>query len=54
MDKLLKLKLDMVYKDIPLKEAKQLFSELKSQESKEDNYIPKIKKKVKITIPAPK
>jgi hypothetical protein len=44
----------MVYKDIPLKEARQLFNELKSEELKEDNYIPKIKRKLKITIPASK
>jgi hypothetical protein len=44
----------MVYKDIPLKEARQLFNELKSEETKEDDYIPKIKRKSKITIPAPK
>ena len=44
----------MVYKDIPLKEARELFNELKSEEVKEDNFIPKIKKRYKITIPAPK
>lgn len=44
----------MVYKDIPLKEARELFNDFKSEQYKEDNYIPKIKKRSKISIPAPK
>lgn len=39
----------MVYKDMPLEEARRLFEELKEREPPKD-YIPHIKVKPKITI----
>jgi len=51
MDRLLKLKLEMVYKDFPVEQARPLFEELKTSTLPKDN-IPRIVARPKIKIPA--
>jgi hypothetical protein len=47
MDKLLKLKLEMVYKDFPLEQARQHYDEIKSKTVEKP-----VKVKRKLRIPA--
>ena len=47
MDKFLKLKLEMVYKDFPVERARQTFEELKALPPKE---VPKPKRKLRIVV----
>jgi hypothetical protein len=48
MDKFLKLKLEMVYRDFQVELARQTFEELKALPPKE---VPKPKRKLRIVVP---
>jgi hypothetical protein len=51
MDRLLKLKLEMLYKDLPVEQARPLFDQIKNSPPPQD-YIPKIVARPKIKIPS--
>lgn len=50
MDKLLKLKLEILYKDLPIEQARQRFEELKNAPVIEPN-VPVVKVRRKLRIP---
>jgi len=50
MDKLLKLKLAMVYRDLPVEMARQLFDEIRGEKTAPDHTKPPIPKKSKLRI----
>lgn len=52
MDKLLRLKLEILYKDFPVEQARQLFEELKQKERPAEEVAPVVKVRRKLRIPA--
>ena len=51
MDRLLRLKLEMAYRDFPIDQARSKFEEIKSEPPRE-NVEPKVKVRRKLRIPA--
>ena len=49
MDRLLRLKLEMVYKDFPIEQARQAFEEIQNTQPPQPN-IPVVKKRRKLRI----
>lgn len=47
MDRLLKLKLEMVYRDLPVEQARQTFEELKGKAPRQKDMVP-VKRKQRI------
>jgi hypothetical protein len=48
MDKLLKLKLEMVYRDLPVEQARQIFDKLKEEKPVSDKVPVPVKRKLRI------
>jgi hypothetical protein len=48
MDRLLKLKLEMVYRDLPVEQARQIFDKLKEENPVSDKVPVPVKRKLRI------
>jgi hypothetical protein len=48
MDRLLKLKLEMVYRDLPVEQARQSFDKLKDEKLVSDKVAVPVKRKLRI------